>query len=126
MALIAPCQFSSVSISDLRLKVRIGCEKAEREVPQYVSFYAEVRFQKLPQGCFTDQLEETVCYSNMSDKIRFLCEKNEYRLIEKLGWDVHSAIKEILPAKTELKVKITKERPPVPDLHGGSTFTLGD
>jgi dihydroneopterin aldolase len=118
--------FSAVSIQGLRLKVRLGCGEAERQVPQYVSFDAEVRFKELPHGCITDRLDETVCYAAMSERIRELCELNEYHLIEKLGWDAYSAIKEILPEDTELKVKTTKEKPPVADLQGGSTFVLGD
>ncbi|MEO5970377.1 MAG: dihydroneopterin aldolase [Bdellovibrionia bacterium] len=126
MVLPIQCLFSSVSIAGLRLKVRLGCGEAERQVPQYVSFDAEVRFKQPPKGCLTDRLEETVCYAEMSEKIRALCEQNEFHLIEKLGWDVYSAIKEILPAATELKIRVTKEKPPVPDLHGGSVFVLGD
>jgi len=126
MALPKRCLFSCVSITDLRLKVRLGCGEAERQVPQYVSFDAEVRFRELPSGCFTDRLEETVCYAAMSEKIRALCERGEYHLIEKLGWDVYSAIQEILPETSQLKIKIKKEKPPVPDLHGGSAFVLGD
>jgi dihydroneopterin aldolase len=118
--------FSSVSISGLRLKVKLGCEEAERQVPQYVSFDAEMRFKQLPGGCFTDRLEETICYASISETIRHLCLNQEYRLIEKLGWDVYSAIKETLPEATELKIKTTKEKPPVPDLEGGSTFVLSD
>lgn len=126
MALPIPCLFSSVSIIGLRLQVKLGCGEAERQVPQYVSFDAEVRFKQIPQGCLTDRLEETVCYAAMSEKIRALCEGHEYHLIEKLGWDAYSSIKKILPETSELRVKTTKEKPPVADLHGGSVFIIGD
>ena len=93
MALPKPCRFSSLSIANLRLKVKLGCGEEERQIPQFVSFAAEVRFKDLPQGCFSDRLDETICYALLSDKIRSLCNNNEYHLIEKLGWDVYAAIK---------------------------------
>jgi dihydroneopterin aldolase len=126
MELPIQCQFSSIEIHDLKLKVRLGCEKEERTIPQFVSFDAEVRFKHAPRGCLTDQLEDTVCYADLCSKIRLLCEGTEYHLIEKLAWEAYGAIKEILPETTELKVKVTKEKPPVRDLHGGSIFIISD
>jgi dihydroneopterin aldolase len=126
MAYITPAPFSSISISGLRLQVKLGCQAEERSIPQYVSFDAEVRFGQLPKGCYTDRLEETVCYAEMSDAIRRLCDQNEYHLIEKLGWDVYASLKEILPGGTQLRVKTWKEKPPVLQLEGGSIFVLGD
>ncbi|MFZ9596125.1 MAG: dihydroneopterin aldolase [Bdellovibrionia bacterium] len=117
---------SSVAISGLRLPVHLGCSADERATPQWVSVHAEVRFQKLPQGCFSDDLEQTLCYAQMADQIRRVCLGQEFHLIEKLGWEVYSAIQTLLPSSAALRVQIVKEKPPIADLHNGSIFTLGD
>jgi dihydroneopterin aldolase len=118
--------FSSLALHSLRLKVKLGCGAEERLIPQYVRFDVRLRFSALPQGCFTDRLEETVCYAEMSESVRTVCNRQEYCLIEKLGWDAYSQLKKILPPDVQLWVRVVKEKPPVADLEDGTSFTVGD
>ena len=74
----------------------------------------------------TDELSDTVCYAKISEWIRSVCARGEFKLIEKLGYDAFSLIKENIPNDHALKLVLTKEHPPVPDLTGGSRFTLSD
>jgi len=117
---------SSISINRLRILVSLGCSAEERQTLQYVSFDVQVRFSEPPRGCITDSLEETVCYAKLCKKIKEVCDRSEYQLIEKLGWDVYQGIKEFLPKDSQLWVRATKEHPPVPQLEGGSAFSIGD
>jgi dihydroneopterin aldolase len=91
-----------------------------------VRFDLQVRFSSLPQGCFTDNLGDTICYAQLSEQIKRICQLQEYQLIEKLGWDAFAAVKEILPQDTKLWLRLVKEKPPVENLEGGSSFTLAD
>ncbi len=117
---------SSLSLKRLRLLVRLGCSAEERSIPQYVSVEVEVRFQSPPQGCQSDSLQETICYAQLSEKIKRVCDQREYALIEKLGWAIYQAVRELLPQSALLLVRTHKERPPVDHLEGGAVFTLGD
>jgi dihydroneopterin aldolase len=117
---------SSLSINRLRLLVSLGCSVEERKVLQYVSFDVQIRFSTLPSGCVTDSLEQTVCYAKLCQKIKDVCDLQEYQLIEKLGWDVYQAVREFLPQDTFLWLRATKEHPPVAHLEGGSAFSIGD
>jgi len=122
----AVCQFSALTLNGLRLKVRLGCGEEERRVPQYVRFDIRVRFESIPSGCLTDALNETVCYAEISDTLRQVCARREFLLIEKLGWDAFSSLKERLPRGTQLWIRTTKEKPPIADLQDGASFCLGD
>ena len=117
---------SSLALRGLRLKVRLGCHADERAIPQSVRFDVQIRFPKLPGGCFSDDLDETICYARISDQIRILCLNHEYRLVEKLGWTVFSTLKENLPPHLKLWIRIIKENPPVADLTEGTSFTVSD
>ncbi len=118
--------YSQLSLKKLRLLVSLGCSPEERQVLQYVSFDLEVRFIVPPQGCMTDSLEQTVCYAKLSQKIKEVCDRREYQLIEKLGWDIYQAVREDLPEQSLLWLRATKEHPPVAHLEGGAAFSLGD
>jgi len=126
MASNAPYLFSSLTLEGFRQKVHLGCGEEERRVPQFVQFNVEIRFSALPQGCLTDDLEDTVCYAEMSEALREICQRSEYRLIEKLGWTAYSTLKKQLPPTVKLRIKLIKEKPPVPDLLNGSSFCVGD
>jgi hypothetical protein len=117
---------SKLSLNELRLLVRLGCSAEERQVPQYVSFNIEIRFATLPPGCESDSLQETVCYSKISQQIKTICERQEYQLIEKLGWNVYQELRETLPKDVLLWIRANKEHPPVAHLEGGAAFSIGD
>jgi 7,8-dihydroneopterin aldolase/epimerase/oxygenase len=119
-------QASALTLNDLRLPVHLGCSVEERKNSQMVRFEVRLRFDRLPQGCLNDQLKDTVCYAKICDQIRNVCQRSEYQLIEKLAWDSFASLKEIIPLQTQLWLKVTKEKPPVSDLEGGASFSIGD
>ena len=126
MAFTEPSVKTSLSLQGLRLQVRLGCSAEERSIPQFVSFDLEIRFFEVPPGCFTDSLRETICYAHLSEILKAVCSRGEYQLIEKLGWDAYQSIRKQLPPSVELKLQALKEKPPIPELTGGATFTISD
>jgi 7,8-dihydroneopterin aldolase/epimerase/oxygenase len=117
---------STLVLNGLRQSVRLGCEAEERQVPQFVRFDVKVRFESLPLACMTDDLKDTVCYAELGERIKKICQMTEYRLIERLGWDTFQELKTLLPSGALLWLKIHKERPPIPYENEGSSFVLGD
>lgn len=113
-----------LSLNDLRLKVRLGCGAEERAAVQEVSFDLSIRFPRLPEGSRSDELEGTICYGALSEKLRALCESREFKLIEHLGWEAYRLLG---PGPDHgLWLRVTKLKPPVPDLLGGASFELGE
>jgi dihydroneopterin aldolase len=115
-----PCR---LGLNDLRLKVRLGCGAEERATVQEVSFDLAIRFPRPPEGSRTDELEGTICYGELSEKLRALCGSREFKLIEHLGWEAYRLL-DPGPGRT-LWLKVTKLKPPVADLLGGASFELG-
>ena len=117
---------SELRLHRLRLEVRLGWSEAERQVPQTVAFDVAVRFATPPKAHHSDELSESVCYAELSESLRELCTKQEFRLIEKLAGAAIAALRPKLPAQSRLQIRVTKERPPVEGLAGGASFLLGD
>ncbi len=122
--LISP-PFSALSLNNLRLQVKLGYGEEERKNLQFVRFDIRIRFETLPPGCFSDQLQQTVCYAELSEHLTRICLK-EYHLIEHLGWTAFSHLKSHLPKTLKLWIKVTKENPPISNLQEGASFALGD
>jgi 7,8-dihydroneopterin aldolase/epimerase/oxygenase len=121
----AACQFQCMSLNNLRFLAKIGCTEQERALPQYVRFDVQIRFPSLPTGCISDDIKDTVCYFNTAQRIGDICNRSEFKLIERLAWEVFSELKEFMASELIVGVRVTKERPPVPGLEGGASFCLG-
>ena len=75
---------SVLEFSSARMRVCIGCTAEERAVPQDVDLDVAIRFAAPPRACETDQLTDTVNYSDLIMAARDLCAKREFKLVEQL------------------------------------------
>ncbi len=120
--------FTQIQINGLLLKTHLGWGAKERQKVQPIRVDAWLRFQKVPLACKTDDLKETVCYGQVSDCIRELIEKREFRLIEYMAAEAYNAVKKefLQNKKIDFTIKITKLKAPVKNLKDGSVFWYGD
>jgi dihydroneopterin aldolase len=109
-----------------RLAVRLGCGADERATPQAVDLDVAVRFAEVPPACESDKLEDTVCYADLIAAARARVAGREFQLVERLAHELLGVIRPLVPPGAELWLRVTKLRPPVPDLAGGVAFSLGD
>jgi dihydroneopterin aldolase len=119
----SPC---ILSINDLRIWLHLGCSDAEKQNPQLVSFNIKISFKTPPNGITTDQLDDTVCYLEITKKIQSLCQGRRFNLIEHLAYEAKNTITKHLENNhniNELQIAVHKIAPPVPGVHGGVTFT---
>jgi dihydroneopterin aldolase len=84
-------------------------------------------FKTPPVALTTDKLEDTVCYLEMTEKIKSLCQSKPFHLIEYLTFNIYKTIEQALKEKNHMidliNIEVCKVAPPVPDLHGGVSFT---
>lgn len=118
--------YHSLFLEDLSLQVRLGCTEEERRTPQEVRLSAEFRFEAAPGGYESDRLEETVCYAEVSTKLKDWIESREYKLIEKIAADGYRITKEIAGRDVGVALVAHKVRPPVERLQGGTKYRCGD
>ena len=111
-------------LNDFRTETRLGCTPPERVHPQPIRFDLVVRFRKIPEGCRTDSIDDTVCYSKVSDALRSVCVGGEFHLIEKVAFDALQKLRTVVDPYMDLELTATKLHPPVEGLQGGVSFTL--
>ena len=117
---------SVLRFSGARMQVCLGCSTQERVTPQDVDLEVSIRFAELPTACETDDLKDTVSYSDLIDAARALCRDREFKLIERLGAELYARLRPELPGGAQLWLRVTKLHPPVEGLHDGVSFSLGD
>jgi len=90
----------------------------------------ELYFKSLPEGAKNDRLEDTVCYSDLVQNVKSFCQNRKFNLIEHLTREIYKVVEEPLKQQRSLVAFICvtghKMLPPVPDIHGGITFTYCD
>jgi dihydroneopterin aldolase len=117
-----------LSVNDFRLWVHLGHTEEEKFNRQPVSFTIELDFKKPPKATVTDELDDTVCYFDITAGIRALCEKKRFNLVEYLASEIYKSVEKTLKAKkmqsniAGVKITVLKLAPPVPDVHGGAAY----
>jgi dihydroneopterin aldolase len=115
-----------LEVPAIRIEVRLGCEPAERAVPQAVDLGLMIDFATAPDACRSDQLGDTVCYAQLAELARGYCAMREFRLVERLAAELRDLVRSRLPQDAGLALTVTKLAPPVPGLTGGVRFTIDD
>ena len=117
---------SFLEIKSLVLPVHIGRTEEERQKAQDVSFHITLGFTQAPKDEQTDQLENSVCYFKICEKVRELTSKSTFSLIEKLAFETLAVLKKDLSSNIYVRVCVHKIQAPVPHLKGGVSYTCGD
>ncbi|MBQ4481134.1 MAG: dihydroneopterin aldolase [Victivallales bacterium] len=74
----------TITIANLRCSAHIGCEETERVNAQTLFVTATVALDTR-DAARTDDLEQTVNYSQLSKKLMRICEESTCRLLETLA-----------------------------------------
>ncbi len=118
--------YSFLEIKSLVLPVRIGQTEQERQNPQDISFNMTLGFTQALNDEKTDKLKNSVCYFKICERVKQLTNQNQFALVEKLAFEILTALKAELPAYTRVQVRVQKLKAPVPHLKGGVSYTCGD
>lgn len=118
-------QHACIKLNGLELSVNLGWPQGERVKQQIVTLDATIYFAKAPLACTSDNLDDTVCYDKLVEKIKSYLIARNFRLLEHLGHELHQIIKTNFPADTRVKINVTK-KPAILNLTGGVTFCYSD
>lgn len=117
---------SILEIKQLILPLHIGVTKEERAILQDIEFNITINFYTILNACESDQIDDALCYDNLTQEIKEFCKKNEFHLIEHLSFVLHRYIREnYLNSQDKLTLQICKFAP-VKEIKGQCCFTIND
>lgn len=114
--------FCNMMINQFELPVFLGWPHDERHQTQLVSIDIHIHFATPPAACASDRLEDTFCYSWLTDQIREKIADNKFHLIEHLAQTILTITRRLVPDSTMIAVNLTK-KPSIDGLKGGVTFS---
>jgi len=115
---------SALILNDLSLKIYLGVTQGERAKKQTVLINAKINFSKLPKAAATGEISDAICYDTLIQKIKKFCRNKEFTLIENLGLQLFSLIKENIFKGCKLYLRVAKLYP-LPEL-SQSAFEISD
>ncbi|WP_010597788.1 dihydroneopterin aldolase [Rickettsiella massiliensis] len=118
-----------LAIEALAIEVKLGVPEAERAVPQTVLVAIQFQFIEPPAACFSDQIEETICYATLTKRLQTFCESRTFCLLETLSYQLYQYLKTDLLSnlskqKINISLRVTKH-PPLKNLQR-AYFTIQD
>lgn len=116
---------SKINICNLTTSAYLGVSMQEKAVKQEVKWEVEIQFLELVKGCFDDNIDSTVCYDKIANKINDICKLQDYNLIEHLCFKVYEAIKSQIIGGS-IKVTVIKTPNNQNDLMYKANFTISD
>lgn len=119
--------FSSViTLSKLKLNIKLGVGAEERSVPQEVDISFKFFSRNAFKGCETDDIKDTVCYYEISEIVKEHCGGGEFRLLEYLCHGLYKKVREKISPEIKIWVLVEKCRPPIENLEGVTSFEYSD
>ena len=118
--------FSILKVRRLRLNVHLGCTQEEQKNLQPVDVNLTFKFEGLPTGSISDELEETFCYDKISTLLKNKVENKYYKLVERLTLELFAEVRNFATPNIKVWIEVIKIHPPVENLLGGVSFSFGE
>ncbi|AIL65254.1 Dihydroneopterin aldolase [Rickettsiales bacterium Ac37b] len=116
-----------LSFDKLSIKVNLGVSDIERKISQEIYLSLKLIFITPPKGCFSDNIEDTICYNQLANVIKEFCENREFKLIEYLTYQLYQSIKDFINnSNVKIWLKLDKYPGVIKDLLGATSFTYHD
>lgn len=113
-----------LDLGSLELMMRIGVSDEERATPQKILIKINLDVSHMLTSISDDDINSTICYDTLLNKIYEYVIQKEFKLIETLALEVNSFIKKQFPF-IKNSVKVIKW-PKVNNLAGSVSFTVSD
>lgn len=110
-----------LNLDDLEIMVNLGCTRQERAQLQRVLFHITLFFEVAPQGMYSDELGDTICYHELENSLRQALTGKTFNLLEHL---THFACQHICTANpliSDIYISATKY---LGEASGSRTFAI--
>ncbi len=101
-----------LKLTEVILDVYLGVYDFEQAQLQQVKLDLIISYHKVPRGCISDDLNETICYASINELLLKTARHKRYQLIEHLAQSLLDALKEMLEAcKVDIYLELHKKPP---------------
>lgn len=115
-----------LKINELIIDAKIGVPEEERLNWQKIAVNVEIHWSKNDLGEIfpNDELENSICYDEICQKIIDYAKQNEIKTIEFFAKKIYLLINKMLKNGQHLKICVTKLAPPINGLKNGASIII--
>ena len=118
--------YRQLNINNYKTYFVLGNNENEKTAKREVIINISLRFSDRNASCYSDDLKDTVCYSELLTFLESKLRNSSFNLIEKATQFIYEAISEYTnDSGIQKRVEVVKENPPVKDLSSAS-FVISD
>ena len=120
---------SQLNLKELTIPVHLGITKLEQEKAQPVNLNISITQAVTPLGCHSDNIDNTICYDKLCQKLKSLCQSKPYNLIEHLCHEIWHFIAQYIKKEFDLNFSlmvIISKNPPIKNLKTASFSLYGE
>ena len=113
-----------LSLNQLKFEMFLGVYAHEKKVKQSLLVNISLDLLKVPKGCFSDNLEGTICYDKLIAYLRERVQIKHFDLIEHFAWFLFKSISEYIQMPADISVEVLKN-PHIEGLSSASFILKG-
>jgi 7,8-dihydroneopterin aldolase/epimerase/oxygenase len=120
---------SQLNLKELTIPVHLGITKLEQKKAQPVNLNISINQSIIPLGCHSDNIDSTICYDKLCQKIKSLCQSKAYNLIEHLCHEIWHFIAHYVKNEFNINFNLTviiSKNPPIKNLKSASFSLYGE
>lgn len=102
-----------IKMNQMRFFSHVGCLPEEKENGQYFDISIEMGYASEIKGCYTDNLEDTMDYAVVFDKVKEYVEASSCNLIEYLAQNIVDIVFDTDKRVSRVVVKVEKPHAPI-------------
>ena len=114
--------FSAISLNSLRISVNLGVGQSERNNKQEVDISFKFFYKQPPEGFYSDNIKDTICYHQISEIVKNYCNSRQFRLLEYLCNGLCAEVRKVTPVDVGIWIMVEKCNPPIENLIGSNLF----
>ena len=99
---------SHLKLNALRVRGRVGCKEPERAHPQMLKIDLRIDYD-MRAAIASDDVGDAIDYKQVASCVRELLAAREWRLIEKMAFDIAVSVSGLHPTITTVEVGVTKD-----------------
>lgn len=102
-----------LKLIEIDLEVYLGVHKIEQENLQKVKMNLTLSYHKIPKGCFSDDIKDTICYEKICNALFKKVYHKRFKLIEYLAESLLAELKTIIEPcnNTDIYLELYKKIP---------------
>jgi dihydroneopterin aldolase len=100
---------SRLTLNELKFEISLGVYSHEKLIKQIVNVNVAINYQDMPKGCWSDKVEDVLCYDKLITYLRLKATEKHFELIENFAWFLFKEIAKYSNINANISIEVLKD-----------------